>query len=83
MAIWGAIILDVVKQAVRDLEDSLIGNVLVGLNAKFDALESLRQLIHKLLLYGTLCGRVGSHSGRDCKLRGGDWAGEIGLFRGS
>jgi hypothetical protein len=43
MAIWGAIILDVVEQAVRDLEDSLIGNVLVGSSNERRQVSTIRQ----------------------------------------
>ena len=43
MAIWGAIILDIVKQAVRDLEDSLIGNVLVGSSNEKRQVSAVRQ----------------------------------------
>ncbi|KAG8417508.1 hypothetical protein J3458_005007 [Metarhizium acridum] len=59
MTIWSSVIFNVVQQSVRYFKDGLVGNVLVRLNAKLDALEALGQLVLKLLLDRTLC-RIGS-----------------------
>jgi hypothetical protein len=50
MAVGGTFVLDVVEEAIGDLDDGLVGNVLIGLDAELQALETLWKRVIDLLL---------------------------------